>query len=181
METLGDLMTQLKILEQKIQDYGKKVVKHSFKKQFFDFENYCDDNKDEIRDNHRETLDYTKKHWLVTLTFDPKVVVNLDFYGQFHRLDEIVNNLGLYKYYACYEKHKSGILHAHLLIESDEFHSIYDILNKCKKYITKSVKMAPAIKYDVVKQTKTDIDSSYNYIWNDKKDHPKYKYIKINI
>lgn len=165
------LLAELRILESKIREYNEKPQRYYQSKIVGQL------NKDEIF----ESVEWNEKYFLITLTFDPKVVINLDEYGQRHRLLLIINELSNYKYYSCLEKHKSGILHAHIMLQSDDIHSIEDILYKNKKHITKSFKLNPAIQIKTVKQTKVDIQRTYDYIFDDKKDHPIYKYIKINI
>ena len=46
-----------------------------------------------------------------------------------------------------------------------------------KKHLTTSVKLEPSINIKPVKNTPKDIERAYNYIWDDKKDHPLYKKI----
>lgn len=165
------LIAELRILEAKIKAYNEKPQRYYQSKIVGQLN----------KDDYFNSVDYTEKYFLITLTFDPKVVVNLDEYGQRQRLLNIISELGDYKYYSCLEKHKSGILHAHIMLQSDDIHSVEDILNKNKKHITKSFKLNPSIQIKVVKQTKKDIERTYDYIFDDKKDHPIYKYLKINI
>lgn len=127
-----------------------------------------------------ETIDYKKKWFLITLTFDPKVILNKNEFYQKTTLLNCINYISKYHYYSCLEKHKSGILHSHILISCD-FHDIQPILHKMKKLLTKKISLEPSINIKPVKQTMKDIINTYNYIIIDKDDHPLYKHIKISI
>jgi len=115
-----------------------------------------------------------RKYFLITLTFDPKISVNLDEYGQSTKLQQSLDCLSDRIYIACYEKHKSGILHAHIFIEAD-CHDIQPILHKMKKPITKSNQLRPSIDIKPIKQSKEDIVRSLKYIFDQKDDHPEFK------
>jgi len=114
------------------------------------------------------------KYVLITLTFDPKISVNLDEYGQSAKLQQCLDCLSDRIYFACYEKHKSGILHAHIFIEAD-CHDIQPVLHKMKKYITKSNHLRPSIDIKPIKQRVEDVIRSIRYIVDDKPDHPVFK------
>lgn len=129
---------------------------------------------------YRTQLDYSKAYFLITCTFEAHVANQTDIIGQGRKLDYIIDAFNNFQYFACHEKHKSGILHSHILIDIN-YHTAERILTKYKKHITTSLYLKPAIKIDAVKQSKNDIDRTYDYIWKQKKDHPDYKYIKINI
>lgn len=131
--------------------------------------------------DYKQTLQFEKLHFLITLTFDPKVSVNLDEYGQKRRLDEVINSLNGYEYYCCFEKHKSGIVHSHILIQADYIHDLEEILYRNRKYITKSNFLRPAIDIKSVKRTVNDLKRTYDYIILDKADHPIFKHLKFNI
>lgn len=168
---MESLLAELRILEAKIKAYGEKP------KRIFSSRICAQKDKDIFRDS----IEYSDLYFLITLTFDPKVSINLDEYGQFKRLQDVINQCSNYNYYSCIEKHKSGILHAHIMIKNESVHELEELMYKNRKYITKSIQLNPAIQIKTVKRTKDDIDRTYNYIWDDKKDHPIYKYIKINI
>lgn len=187
MESLEDLIKQLKTLEQKINqkiDEQKipKPEKKIYENKTFDFQNkYSPLFKNQMKEFHRKFLDSNSRYFLATFTFDPKVILNIDKFDERRRLIEFLDKFNEFQYFGCLEKHKSGILHAHMLIQHDIIHDIEMICYKNKKLITKSCKLSPSIQIKVVKQSEEDIDRSYDYIWDDKSDHPKFKYIKINI
>lgn len=168
---MEQLLIELRILEQKI----KKQMDKPYRKYISKYVAQSD------KETYRSTLDYTQLYYLITLTFDPKISVNLDQYGQKRRLMEIINGFTSYGYYACLEKHKSGILHAHIMVQHDIYHDLQEYLMKSKKHITDSKQLEPAINIKPVRRTQVDIDSTYDYIWDDKPKHPIYKDIRINI
>lgn len=173
-EKLQSLLSELEVLKTKIQQqvefentprivYKSMIVSHTDKELY------------------RKSIDYHKKYLLITLTFCSKFVINYDYCGQFTKLNDCINAFnGLYQYYACMEKHKSGILHSHILISID-YHEVQPILQKIRKNLTRSIKLEPAINCKPVKDSVRDVNRSYDYIFDDKPDHPVYKYIKINI
>ena len=130
---------------------------------------------------YRNHLRYEKPYFLMTFTFDPEIAGQNDNRGQERKLIQIMDQFTRYQYFGCTEKHKSGILHAHVLITGADIHTLEHKCDMSKSLITNSRKLKPAIKIDCVKQTTTDIDRTYNYIWDNKKDHPIYKFMKINI
>jgi len=118
-----------------------------------------------------------ENYYLLTLTFDSKISMRVvDEYSQTILLNHCLDLLIEFHYFSCYEKHKSGILHAHVLLCGD-YHDITKQLHKMKKHLTTSVKLEPSINIKPVKNTPNDIERAYNYIWDDKKDHPLYKKI----
>lgn len=126
---------------------------------------------------HEPTF-FSKNYYLFTFTFSPDVSKTLTEYEQKMRL---IYSFELFKKFdcpiwACIEKHKSGILHAHLLTVIDP-QDIQSINEKIKPKLTCARKVYPAIKYDLVKRTELDILRTYKYIWEHKKDHPFYKYL----
>lgn len=131
-------------------------------------------------EQYEKSIDFNKKWFLITLTFDTKLILNKNESFQKQQLLQCLNYVSKHHYYACLEKHKSGILHSHILISCD-FHDIQKELQKMKKIITKSKFLEPAINIKPVKQTQKDIINTYNYIIKDKPDHPLYKFIKISI
>lgn len=183
MESLSELLNQLKLLENKINNKinDSKIVTKYYKKFHFDKDVYIEDRYNEFKEEYRKTIDYTKSYFLVTLTFDPKISNNLDLDGQFIKLTHVLDLMLSTTYYMCYEKHKSEILHCHIMVSDIEYHKLEKILHEGKKHITKSKHLRPAIKIDAIKQSVSDLNNTYNYIWDDKKDHPKYKYIRISI
>lgn len=174
--SLQKYLNEMKILQEKIQLILNEDKQIYVNNSYYLIENLPDDKKD----HYKGLLNYKLRYYLITLTFDPKVVINLDQYGQYSRLNLCLNYFHKNTYYACLEKHKSGILHAHILTDID-YHSFQPTLNNIKKLLTKNLKLEPSINCKVVRQNKDDIDRSFDYIFDNKNDHPFYKYIKINI
>jgi len=176
------MLAELEILQEKIK---KAIVKEELQFEWAriikshekDYEHTYE--WDSLKDYYKKYLK-TSHYYLVTCTFDSKVSVNLDIYGQTNHLKQVLNGLAHYHYFACFEKHKSGILHSHILIQGDD-HKIQPLLMKNKKYLTKSINLAPAIQIKRVNNTGVDIDRVYDYIWDDKKDHPEYKRVFISF
>lgn len=119
-------------------------------------------------------------YYLLTLTFDSAISYSLDEYGQKQRLQDSLAILDKYRYYACLEKHKSGVLHAHALIICDHY-DVQGYLHKIKKKITTSLKLDPAINIKPVNKTHKDLERAFMYIINHKKDHPEYKQLIFNL
>lgn len=175
MSELQKYLSEMQILQDKIHKILNKPHK-IFTQQSY----YFLDDVDENYPIHKDMLDYTYNYFLITLTFDSLISTNIDEYGQFYKLNDCLKYFSDYTYYACFEKHKNGILHAHILTNI-EYHSFQKDLHNIKKIITKSIKLEPAINIKPVRSNAQDILRSFNYIFEHKKDHPKYKYIKINI
>jgi len=180
MAQINDLKKQAeKILENKklskLKIYYKQVLA-----QYFYYKN--DDDKKKIQELYRKTLDYRQKYVMVTCTFDPKIAFNYDTNGLFTKCEAAMSKLDIYyKHYTCYEMHKSKVLHIHTLIECDDIHKLKNKLLLMKSYFTEAIRLEPSIKFSFIKENAIDIDRTYNYIWEHKKDHPEYKYIKISI
>lgn len=136
--------------------------------------------RDRYRDEYKKKLLYSKTYQMITLTFAPSVSVKLTEKGQQQCLTYIIKAFKEYHYFACLEKHKTGILHAHILVVCDPY-KVRDILTRHCSKLNGTQKFGAAIKVVLVKGTETDIVRTYNYIWDDKPDHPKYKDILINI
>lgn len=166
---MEDLLKRIKELE-------LEVLKQSKDKKLNKFIFYDNESKEE----YRSTLDYKKEYFLITLTFSD-IVKHFDIDTQAIHLTRCVDHFYNKNYYSCFEKHKSGVLHMHILITDVTCHEIHKEAHKFKKELTNSIYLAPAIKIDPVIQRQTDIDKAYNYIWDHKKDHPLYKKIKINV
>lgn len=130
------------------------------------------------RETYRKTI--LTKYTMVTITFDPKILNNHDTAGQHILLKKCLELLHNYHYYSCFEKHNSGILHCHFMTNASP-HDLQPILYKMLKIVSTSKFLLPAIRSDLVKDTQIDINRTYDYIWNDKKDHPLYKFMQINI
>lgn len=173
MEDLSSLLLQLKQLEQKINQQINQESEAKYK--------LIKNVQQNEKDYYRQYLNYQSKYILITLTFAPKKIFNSSFENQFYKLEQILDHFNDYQYFACFEKHKSEILHAHLLVKSSDIHSLTLIFNKFLYKLTDSTKLSPAINYKPVTQTKIDLNRAYNYIFEDKKDHPIYKYIQLNI
>lgn len=182
MTDLQGLMIELELLKQKIskqmtlQQITKektKVIILSTKldKNYALYQEYS---------SYRQTLDQSKKYFLITLTFSPKKIFNTDTLGQEYILLQINKIFFEYTYYMCIEQHKNKNLHSHILIQCGDIHNIYEKLQTILYKLTDCRRMTPAIDYKPVTQTIKDIQNTYDYIWFDKKDHPKYKYLEIN-
>lgn len=118
---------------------------------------------------------------LITVTFDPKISINLDEIGQNLLLKRSLDELQNVEYYACFEKHKSGILHAHIMANLTTYDMEYKYGLRMLKHVSKSNKMHPAIDWKNIKRTEIDYKRSYDYILEDKKDHPIYKRYHFNV
>lgn len=135
----------------------------------------------EDKELYREFIRATDKYFLVTLTFSPEISSRLDTYGQKIKLLECISELRSCHYYCCFEKHKSGILHSHIMISAD-IHDLTIYASKMIKYLSKTqFQISPAIKIDVIADKIVDKNRVYDYIWDDKPDHPLYKDIIIVI
>jgi hypothetical protein len=128
---------------------------------------------------HRETIKYNKQYSLITLTFDPSVSRRLTAEEQKQSLIYCFKQFKNKHIFACVEKHRSGILHGHIMCIIDPAEQ-FEIIKKFQSRLTPSRKTYPAIKVDLVKQTKADYLRTYDYIVKDKPDHPKYKYLFFN-
>lgn len=177
MSNLSNLLQELELLKGKIQQ--EIDSKNQTTAVFFNYKNIGKDNKLE----DRKVINYDKRHYLLTFTFSPNKIVNLCHIGQKHLLSQVFQEFHSHQYFGCYEMHKSMILHGHMLIQADDYHIIYEKCHKIKKHCTnsRSDRLEPAIKISPVKQTVKDINRSFDYIYDQKKDHPKYKYLEKNV
>lgn len=133
------------------------------------------------KDNYRIFIKRDDPHYyLVTLTFSPNVSMHYDEFGQKKKLIKCVRTLDNHHYFACLEKHKSGVLHAHIMIRCDD-HKIQCKLHEMKKELTNSPQLHPAITVKPVNNGEDHLNRTYNYIWDNKDDHPVYKHIMVNI
>lgn len=136
-------------------------------------EQRCTIPEDEIRDTFKNN-----RYVFITMTFDPKIIHQCDEKTQFIKLMHALYALrekDTIQTLSCFEKHQSGILHAHIMTT----HDIYEIekpLRQSLLHISKSKKLQPAIKYEIVKDTYMDKCQTFNYLLADKEDHPLYKY-----
>lgn len=147
---------------------------------------YCDNIEDQqywdnyweiVKDDNRLDVSLYFKWQLVTLTFEPSMYPSQPEL----KLDYLLEQFKDHVYYACYEKHVSGLFHSHILIIADPW-QLKDILNnKIKRHLTPSRNMYPAIDIKPVKQTFADFMKAYNYIWDDKPDHPQYKRVHCKL
>lgn len=117
---------------------------------------------------------------LITCTFDPKISVNLDEIGQNLLLKRALDELQNVEYYACFEKHKSGILHSHIIANVSTYDMEYKYGLRMLKHISKSINLHPSINFKNIKKTEIDYERSFNYIIDDKPDHPIYKKYHFN-
>lgn len=131
-------------------------------------------------DQYRDTLNYTKRWHLVTLTFDPSISKRLVEFEQQEALIFILKKHSKQTYYACIEKHLTGILHSHMLICYDPI-DLRKMLDLYKSRLTPKRQMMPAINVKSVESTTIGINRAYEYIFKHKKDHPEYKDLIINI
>lgn len=182
-EYLAQMRKIEKLIEQELQPKNPLKSGHRLK-HFYEFKNFYNEDNTKAK-----TYDYFKDaqllpspdnpYYMLTITFDSKVSMYLDEYGQEHRLEDSLKLLNEYRYYACLEKHKNGILHAHALIVCDH-HEIQPILHQIKKKVTTSVRLEPAINIKPIKKTQEDVDRSFDYIVKQKDDHPTYKKLIFN-
>lgn len=135
---------------------------------------------EELRDRYRDELDFKKQYHLITLTFDPSICKNYNIDEQRAALNRIVSKLNHVQYFACFEKHKNFVLHAHVLTVYDPI-ELTDLMNKHKHNVTPRRKLHPAINIKSVQQTESDLIKAYDYIFKHKKDHPIHKDLIINI
>lgn len=170
---LNGMLNELKSLQQRIEQEIRKDSVEAKLIQYFpmDFQ----------RADYHKYVSADKKYLLVTLTFDPKVSNKLDESGQKIKLLQCMEHIRKYHYFACFEKHKSGILHAHIMISIDIHDMTIAAYKMLKSISTNQLHLEPAISIDVIKNKKDDKDRVYHYIWEHKKDHPIYKYIICTI
>jgi len=192
--SLPQLLQELKNLQSKIEikmktsknlDYISKMRNKIFPKQEYELIKFNDVEFDSTYceafcyydvDNDGGNLPY----YLLTITFSPDVVRGVTHDDQRTKLLCCLDLLKPYKYFACLEKHKSGILHAHVLLICDHY-QIQPTLHIMKKKVTHSVHLEPAINMKVIKPGLTNFIRSLKYIVDDKPDHPKYKHLQYNF
>lgn len=144
-------------------------------------------NHQEQFNNIAKKLDKTKKYNLITLTLGPQLH-KLTEEDQSITLEHVMDKLREAfnsQFYSCIEKHKNGILHAHIMAIFDPRDHM-DLLKKIAGRLRcdNSKRLLPTIKIDAVKCTEFDQLNTYRYILKDKlpplKDpHPVYKDIKL--
>lgn len=176
--TLHGLLLELKILQDKIE---KELAPVKSFVQLFPQNVWSSYPIGENETKHEYKHLITDKYYLLTLTFDSKIVCHLDEYGQSVQLKHCIDLIKKYHYFACYEKHMSGILHSHIMIRIEDYHEFQQTLHKMKKYLTTSVKLSPSINIKPIRDDSVDLWRSYSYIWDQKPDHPEFKYVIINI
>jgi hypothetical protein len=125
----------------------------------------------------QQCINISKKYVLITITFDPKVLFQIDDEGQFMRLKNCLNLIEN-QYFACFERHKSGVLHSHIMTCAD-IYELQPVLKKMLKLVSKSINLLPAIKCDFINKTEKDYNRTFTYIIADKPNHPKYKYFQF--
>lgn len=131
--------------------------------------------------SYRQYLNYKKKYYLLTLTFSPSISNDLDILEQSNLLLEQIKKLQRSnpQQFTCLEKHKSGTLHSHTLIclQLDEHR---DILMSIARMLGCKKKLHPAVNFKPVKDGVSDLDRVYNYIVENKVDHPVYKDLRFS-
>lgn len=137
-------------------------------------------NCQDVKAKHYKFLNYKKNYTMITFTFDPSISKRLSEYEQIAALTHAIRKFDDCQFFCCFEKHMNGILHAHLLTVVDPA-IMTDKLHAGKSRLTPSRKLMPAIKPKLIPQTELDINRTYNYIFDHKKDHPVYKHLIINI
>lgn len=132
---------------------------------------------------YRLKIRYDEPYFMITLTYHPVVSVNLIQEEQKIKLVRCFESFRKYQYFSCIESHKSGILHAHIMLQSASYHDIHTISIGLMKELKgkKENNIEPTINIKPIKYKIEDLDRSYDYIWDHKKDHPIYKYLQINI
>jgi len=119
-----------------------------------------------------------KSKWFLTITFDPKRFSNFHLTTENEQKKYIL--LQLYKYrtslnfmYGCFEKHKNGVVHAHILIDPiDPAEFKYNDLKKLKSSFTRNNYSKITIDYQEVKA----IEKVIEYI--DHGDKQKYGFFQ---
>jgi len=134
---------------------------------------------DTLKTKYRPYLNYKKRYQLVTLTFDPSISKGKTMNEQRHALERIIRKFDEHQYFACFEKHVNDILHAHMLIVYDPI-DLITVLNKYKSNVTPRRKLMPAINIKQVHQSELHINQTYNYIFENKKNHPLHKDLILN-
>lgn len=176
MSDLSEMLSQLKALQNKIEielHKGVKSYESRTRTKLFP-------SQDTATRFKKDLPSADNPYYLLTITFDPLVSNHLDEVGQRHKMISALNMLDKHMYYACLEKHKSGVIHAHALIICDH-HKIQNILYVIRGIVSKSSRLHPSINIKPLKQSQADVDRSFDYIVQDKEDHPVYKYLQFNI
>lgn len=134
---------------------------------------------DTLKTRYRPYLDYKKRYQLVTLTFDPSISKGKTMNEQRQALERIIRKFDEHQYFACFEKQMNDILHAHMLIVYDPI-DLITVLNKYKSNVTPKRKLMPAINIKQVHQSELHINQTYNYIFDNKQNHPLHKDLILN-
>jgi len=111
-----------------------------------------------MRDNNRM--------YFMTITFDPKRFDTLDFTSEESQKEYILLQLHKFKHkinfiYGCFEKHKNGVIHAHVLLNFND----YDIFREreFKKLVSKFTN-SKYNKFCIDLQPVQNLDNVINYI-----------------
>lgn len=137
-------------------------------------------NPQDVKANNYQFLNYDKTYSMVTLTFDPSISKRLSFDEQLASLTYVVKKFSHTQYFACFEKHMNHILHAHILLVEDPV-KLTDILHAVKSRLTPSRRLMPAVNVRHIPRNVVDVNRTYGYIFDHKKDHPVFKHLIINI
>jgi len=132
---------------------------------------------------YQNYLRYDKQYTLLTFTYAPLVSSKMTFQEQELNLLHHMYKFDLFQYFGCLEKHKSGILHAHILVVIDQAEQL-PLLKQIANQLSgmSNSKLMPALKMQYIKRnSEIDLKRTLRYICEDKKDHPIFKIIKINI
>lgn len=171
---MESLLARISALENEVKSYQKEQYDNVLRKYI----------KLNVKQNEKEEfrckLDYDSYYFLITFTFQPTLINHYvdpeeEMEFQERRLLRCLEHFHNRQYFFCIEKHKTGVQHSHLLVKTEHSHTLQPLLLKCKINVTNSVALHPAINYKPIHKTKLDLDRSYDYIFDDKPDHPIYK------
>jgi hypothetical protein len=139
---------------------------------------------------YKTGINLKTNYLIITLTFSPKTLMKLRYleYPQIQQLTTFIKLFDSSIYFACIEQHMVTKLepleryHAHIMTNM-KYEAAYKICKSNIKILIghNACDLHPAINIKAVGQTIQDIERTYNYIWLDKKDHPIYKKMLINV
>jgi len=109
--------------------------------------------------------------YFMTITFDPERFDNLIFTTEQQQKDYILSSLYEFKdrinfIYGCFEKHKNGIIHTHMIINFNDYQEFKEnYFNKLKSKFTRNLRNKYTIDIEAVKA----LDKVLQYIDNGEK------------
>jgi len=117
--------------------------------------------------------------YFMTITFDPERFDNLHFTTEEQQKDYILCSLYKFRHdinfmYGCFEKHKNGLIHSHLIINFNDYSNFKDNhFNKLKSKFTRNLRNPYTIDFGPVQ----NLDKVLEYIdFGEKLKYGFYRY-----